>query len=59
MVHRDWRTSIRTYGILLFLLMTSGMNIVNANLVSRTLVGLGGFLANRQITFRDPGRFLA
>ena len=40
-------------GILLFLLMASGMNIVNANLLSRTLVGLGGFLANRQITFRE------
>jgi putative flippase GtrA len=33
--------------------MASGMSIVNANLVSRTLVGLGGFLANRYITFRE------
>jgi len=40
-------------GLLLFLLMASGMNIVNSNLVSRTLVGLGGFLANRHITFRE------
>lgn len=40
-------------GFLLFLLMASGMNIVHANLVSRTLVGLGGFLANRYITFRE------
>jgi putative flippase GtrA len=39
--------------LLLFLLMASGMSIVNANLVSRTLVGLGGFLANRYITFRE------
>jgi len=40
-------------GLLLFLLMASGMNIVNSNLVSRALVGLGGFFANRHITFRE------
>lgn len=38
--------------LLLFLLMAAGMDIVNANLISRAVVGLGGFIANRYITFR-------
>lgn len=39
-------------GLLLFLLMSMGMNIVNSNLISRGVVGIGGFFANRYITFR-------
>ena len=37
---------------LLYFLLVLGMDIVIANLVSRTLVGVLGYVANRYITFR-------
>jgi putative flippase GtrA len=38
-------------GLLLFLFMSIGVDIVYANLISRALVGFSGFIANRYITF--------
>jgi putative flippase GtrA len=38
--------------LLFFLFIAAGMDIINANLISRAVVGLVGFIANRYITFR-------
>ncbi|MCX2983295.1 hypothetical protein EYC98_20725 [Halieaceae bacterium IMCC14734] len=40
-----------TDGLLLFLFMSMGVDMIYANLISRALVGFSGFIANRYITF--------
>jgi putative flippase GtrA len=39
--------------LLLYLLLRSGIDIATANLLSRGVVGLGGFVSNRLVTFHD------
>ncbi|MEH6588913.1 MAG: GtrA family protein [Halioglobus sp.] len=39
--------------LLLYLLLRFGIDIVTANLFSRGVVGLAGFIANRFLTFHD------
>lgn len=40
-----------TDGLLFFLFMSIGVDMIYANLISRALVGFSGFIANRYITF--------